>query len=383
MSSVKLKHSSGNGTIINGPVANPSADITLKVPSTTGTAGQVLKVASANHSATNAELEWGTGSSNEFAKVKLDGTTNSSKAAGDFWYQSSDGKFYFAGTATGAWSTGGSIASARGIGSGNGTLYAGLITSGWQGSSYLTSVEEYNGTSWSSKTSCSTASYGPFSIGSTTATLKYGGYTGSYIKTSEEYDGSAWSAGGSCIATVGMSPCGAGTQTAGLSIGGRSGSSTYLASCEKYDGASWSSTASLSGNRYNMSSGGTQTAAISAGGYDGSTRVNTTEEFDGTAWSAGGNMAAGKNSATMGGVQLNFIVSNGNTNSANWTNTTELYNGTTWSAGPTAIYSLSATLSGGGGGNCFTGGGVDASAYRTYGQEFETTIDTMLKAEVI
>ena len=58
MSSVNLKHSSGNGTIINGPVANPSADITLKVPSTTGTAGQVLSVATANHSATNAELEW-------------------------------------------------------------------------------------------------------------------------------------------------------------------------------------------------------------------------------------------------------------------------------------------------------------------------------------
>ena len=61
MSSVKLKHSSGNGTIINGPVANPSADITLKVPSTTGSAGQVLSVATANHSATNAELEWAAG----------------------------------------------------------------------------------------------------------------------------------------------------------------------------------------------------------------------------------------------------------------------------------------------------------------------------------
>ena len=58
MSSVKLKHSSGNGTIINAPAANPSADITLKVPSTTGSAGQVLKVATANHSSTNAELEW-------------------------------------------------------------------------------------------------------------------------------------------------------------------------------------------------------------------------------------------------------------------------------------------------------------------------------------
>ena len=58
MASIKLKYSSGNGTIINSPAANPSADITLKLPSTTGSAGQGLKVASANHSSTNAELEF-------------------------------------------------------------------------------------------------------------------------------------------------------------------------------------------------------------------------------------------------------------------------------------------------------------------------------------
>ena len=58
MASVKLKHTDGNGTILHSPAANPSADVTLKLPSTTGSAGQVLKVASANHSATNAELEF-------------------------------------------------------------------------------------------------------------------------------------------------------------------------------------------------------------------------------------------------------------------------------------------------------------------------------------
>ena len=58
MGAIKLKHTSGNGTILNSPAANPSSDITLKLPSTTGSAGQVLSVASANHSATNAELEF-------------------------------------------------------------------------------------------------------------------------------------------------------------------------------------------------------------------------------------------------------------------------------------------------------------------------------------
>ena len=58
MGAIKLKHTSGNGTILNSPAANPSSDITLKLPSTTGSAGQVVSVASANHSSTNAELEF-------------------------------------------------------------------------------------------------------------------------------------------------------------------------------------------------------------------------------------------------------------------------------------------------------------------------------------
>jgi len=58
MASIKLKHATGNSTIIHSPAANPSSDVTLKLPSTSGSAGQVLKVASANHSSTNAELEF-------------------------------------------------------------------------------------------------------------------------------------------------------------------------------------------------------------------------------------------------------------------------------------------------------------------------------------
>ena len=71
MGAIKLKHTSGNGTILNSPAANPSSDITLKLPSTTGSAGQVLKVASANHSSTNAELEFASvADTNDFVKLQ-------------------------------------------------------------------------------------------------------------------------------------------------------------------------------------------------------------------------------------------------------------------------------------------------------------------------
>ena len=71
MASIKLKHTSGNGTILNSPAANPSSDITLKLPSTTGSAGQVLSVASANHSSTNAELEFAAAAGGKFASYAI------------------------------------------------------------------------------------------------------------------------------------------------------------------------------------------------------------------------------------------------------------------------------------------------------------------------
>jgi len=87
MASIKLKHASGNSTILNSPAANPSSDVTLKLPSTTGSAGQVLKVASANHSATNAELEFGADVGGKILQVKqtvktdITSTTSSTFAA--------------------------------------------------------------------------------------------------------------------------------------------------------------------------------------------------------------------------------------------------------------------------------------------------------------
>lgn len=69
MSSINLKHSGGNGVAIAAPSSNPASNRTLVLPSTTGSAGQVLKVASANHSSTNAELEFGASGSGSNLQV--------------------------------------------------------------------------------------------------------------------------------------------------------------------------------------------------------------------------------------------------------------------------------------------------------------------------
>ena len=83
MGSLKLPYPSGNSTILHSPAANPSADITMKLPSTTGSSGQYLKVASANHSSTNAELEWGTVSSGVSSDAQYN-TVAGTDAGGSF-----------------------------------------------------------------------------------------------------------------------------------------------------------------------------------------------------------------------------------------------------------------------------------------------------------
>ena len=44
MSSIKLKHASGNSMAISAPPTNPASNLELKLPATIGTAGQVLSV---------------------------------------------------------------------------------------------------------------------------------------------------------------------------------------------------------------------------------------------------------------------------------------------------------------------------------------------------
>ena len=54
MSSIKLKHSSGNSMSIGAPATNPASDLELKLPATIGTAGQALI-----NSSTAGTLEFG------------------------------------------------------------------------------------------------------------------------------------------------------------------------------------------------------------------------------------------------------------------------------------------------------------------------------------
>ena len=74
-----------------------------------------------------------------------------------------------------------------------------------------------------------------------------------------------WSSGGS-LNTARGGQGGAGTQTAALSFGGYTGT-VYTAASESFNGSSWTNTPSMNTARSLTAGAGSQTAALCAGGF--------------------------------------------------------------------------------------------------------------------
>jgi len=138
------------------------------------------------------------------------------------------------------------------------------------------------------------------------------------------YNYNAWSAGGNLI--LGRThTAAAGTQNAGLLVGGRAPS--HRGETEEYDGSTWSESGDLITARSQHAAAGSQNAAIVAGGY-APTMANT-EEFNGSTWAAGGALSTARYGPLAAGSQNATAVIGG----YNKCTLTELYNGSTWAAG--------------------------------------------------
>ena len=83
-----------------------------------------------------------------------------------------------------------------------------------------------------------------------------------------------WATGGN-LATARYYLAGAGTQSAGLCMGGTTGS--YSVVTEEYNGTSWSSGGNLATARQGLAGAGTQSAGLCMGGYTGSNSAVTDE----------------------------------------------------------------------------------------------------------
>ena len=128
----------------------------------------------------------------------------------------------------------------------------------------------------------------------------------------------------------------------------------------EHDGSSWSTTGSCSVEHQVAGGGGTQSAGVAFGGYDGSTGDDSikTEEYNGSTWSTGNDMFQESAFASGGGTLQTAQLCTGGSNynpTVRDIKTTQTYNGTNW-----ANESVNSSGQGSGGSGESGGGGLDA-----------------------
>ena len=149
----------------------------------------------------------------------------------------------------------------------------------------------------------------------------------------ELYDGTSWSEVND-KSTHTRQQCGFGTQTAAVSFGGYSDGAAYQNGSEEFDGTNWTSGGNYPVPISNGAGGstGTQTAGLNAAGYASySANTNLTAEYDGTSWTAGGNLPYSAQNTTNFGTQTAAVSMGGNLDPGISTTTAE-YNGSSWTA---------------------------------------------------
>lgn len=221
----------------------------------------------------------------------------------------------------------------------------GIILGGYQGTAFQSAVEEFNSSfntftaaAWASGGNMPASYYG-FSAfaGTQTAGIALGGKTPPGDQaTILKYDGTSWSANPSNLNTARRSGASVGTQTATLLSGGVTGGSTFKNEVEEFDGSSASAQNTLPYSGSSNFGFGTQTAAVVAGGYAPPfpTLASTNVEYDGTNWTAATALPAARGlGGSAGMAQTTGLVWAGLSPSV--VDTTLEYDGTNWTAGGT------------------------------------------------
>jgi hypothetical protein len=205
-----------------------------------------------------------------------------------------------------------------------------------------TNSETYDGTTWSEVNNINTARRKTGAAGTQTAGVIYGGYISTPVgntDATEEYDGTSWTTVPGVLDQDLAQMAAFGTQTAAVSAGGynyKASPPKDRAITEEYNGTTWAVNPSPSGDlpaaKSDNSGAGTQTAGLSIGGNPGT--LSTTEEYDGSTWSAGGTLIAGKATATAAGSQTDALISGGPTGTVVYG-----YDGSAWSTRPSMAIS--------------------------------------------
>jgi hypothetical protein len=202
---------------------------------------------------------------------------------------------------------------------------------------YTTRTDVYDGTSWTAGNPITTAARNSVASGgaSTAAAKMVGGYSGTAggDSTVEDYDGTSFSA--APVMTKGTEgAAGFGTQTAMVvSAGGPISGGPQQT--DEWNGVSWTTVNPTGRAAQGGASSGTLTAGLWSGGfknYPTTIVITDSSSYDGTSWTANNamNTAKGSQSPTTTGTPTASAVFGGNLRPG-ITNQTELYDGTSWS----------------------------------------------------
>ena len=255
---------------------------------------------------------------------KLSSDPTVSEAVGQLWYNSTTWKFKIGTQGAGAWAAGTAIPVATHSFAGTGTTTATLIFNGApipKATSF-----EFNGTAWTAGNATPGAQAAMVGMGTQTAAFGAGGYnpSGTYSGVAIEYDGTCFSAQTADPASSAAYRGCAGTQTAALTWAGYNGSDVNVTS--EYDGSAWTTSGVYPISARGVFAAGSQTAAVGAGSGGGGATSNT---YDGSTWTATNSLTTGRHYGGSGGTQTSAIAFGGTAPGASAK--AETYDGTSWS----------------------------------------------------
>lgn len=234
---------------------------------------------------------------------------------------------------SGFWQVSASISVPRRGLSGSGGRYSAVAVGGiGSDDSILSTVESFNGTSWSTLPSMSTPRCELAAAGSESGMIACGGEgTSGRLSGVEVFNGTSWSAGQN-MSTARSYHGGDGTPSS-MFVSGGSGSSGVLGSSELYDGTSWTTKGSLITAREMHVHGGNGVDAICIAGFNGENVLSGVEAYNGTSWFSHSNIMTPRQAAAGGRNTVGALVTAGDDLSGNVFASTELYSDAWISAG--------------------------------------------------
>ena len=267
------------------------------------------------------------------SQIEAVATDPSNPVEGQVWYNTTSnvlkGKAL---TASAAWTTGGTMNTARFVLGGGGSQTAAIAFGGatYPGPNSSNKAETYNGTSWTEVNNLNTARERCSSAATTnTASLCIAGvvYPGSSNQDlTENWNGTNWTEVNDTNSSEG-GRFGFGTPSAAVIAGG---GMSGMDVTETWNGTNWStSPQTLNTGRKDNEGGssGTSTAGMVAGGNNGATYAQT-EQWNGSAWTEVNDLNTARSGMMLSGITTAAIAAGGTPNPT--AAATESWNGTNW-----------------------------------------------------